>query len=100
MLIDLERGQQLDPIQHPIDLSRRMLGRRGPQPALHGGAVLSWLGDRPLPLGEEIRIDRLDDLAKQRRLMLANRLGDVAAQFTLSWNDLLMIVKPSACELQ
>jgi hypothetical protein len=77
-----------------------MLGRRSPQPALHGGAVLSWLGDRPLPLRQEIRIDRLDDLAKQRRLMLANRLGDVAAQFTLSWNDLLMIVEPSACELQ
>src|ERR1700677_168668 len=100
MLIDLERGQQLDPLQYPIDLSRGMLGRRGPQPALHGGAVRSRLRQRPPPLRQQIRIDRLDDLANQRRLMLANRLGDVAPQFTLSWNNLLMIVEPSACELQ
>src|SRR5271156_5988104 len=100
MLIDLERRQQLDPLQHPIDLSRRMFGRWGPQPALHGGAVLSRLRDRPLPLRQKTRINRLEDLANERRLMLANRLGDVAAQFTLSWNNLLMIVQPSLCELQ
>ena len=32
--------------------------------------------------------------------MLANRLGDVRAQLTLSRNNLLMIVEPAACELQ
>ena len=100
MLIDLERGQELYPLQYPIDLPRGMLRRRGPQPALHGGPVLSRLRDRPLPLRQQIRIDRPNDLADQRRLMLANRLGDVAAQLTLSWNNLLMIVEPSACELQ
>jgi hypothetical protein len=31
---------------------------------------------------------------------LLNRFGDVAGQFTLSWNYLLMIIEPSACELQ
>jgi hypothetical protein len=45
-----------------------------------------------LPLLQEIRNNRLDDLANQRRLTLANRLGDLAAQFALSWNKLLMIV--------
>jgi hypothetical protein len=54
----------------------------------------------PVRVDREIRIDRLDDLANQRRFMLANRLGDVATQFTLSWNNLLMIVEPSACKLQ
>jgi hypothetical protein len=100
MLIDLERDEQIDPLQHSIDLPCRMLGRRGPQPALHGGAVLSQLRDRPLALRQQIRIDRLEDLANQRRFMPASRLGDVGAQFTLSWNNLLVIVEPSTCELQ
>src|SRR5271170_7235276 len=100
VLIDLQRGQELYPLQYPIDLPRRMLGRWRSQPALHGGAVLSRLRDRSLPLRQQIRIDRPDDLANEGRLMLANRLGDVAAQFTLSWNNLLMIVQPSPCELQ
>ena len=100
MLIDLQQRQELDPLQHLIDLPRGMLGGRSPQPALHGGAVLSRLRDRSLPLSQERRIDRLDNLANQNGLMLADGLGDVCTEFTLSWNDLLAIVEPAPCELQ
>src|SRR5258707_14001820 len=77
MSINAESVQHLDPLKYLLDLPRRVLGRRRPEPALQGGAAVVRLRDRGAPLGEQQRIEGVMNAAGERRLAASMICGPV-----------------------
>jgi hypothetical protein len=75
-LMNAQGIEPLNAIDHLLDLARRMLGGRRPQPRLQDRSRIVRLGKRRAPLHQETRLDRLVDTPCQLRLMLASGGGD------------------------
>lgn len=87
--------QGLDALDHLLDLSSRVLGRRRPQPTLHTGAGLVRLCQRGAPSLQQTRLNRVRDPARQLRFMLAASGGNHRSKPALVDNDEPMIVEPA-----
>jgi len=73
MPIHAQRGQQLDPLKYFLDLSRGMLGRRFPKPALHRRTALVRLRHSRSPLRQQRRVNAFDDATGGPRFALTDR---------------------------
>jgi hypothetical protein len=101
MSIHAQRGQQLDPLQYFLDLSRGILGRRFP-PSQLCTVLPFWCGcvTAARRCANNGGSTPFDDGTGEPRFVLTDRLDDHRPQITIAQHDQSMLVKPATCKLQ
>src|ERR1700690_977688 len=96
MAMDAELVQRLDAFNQFFNLSRRMFGRRSPQPALLREPRLVRRDQLLPPAFQQLTVDLSVNAPDQRRFILPGGAHDGRAQRSFMHNDQLMVVQPAA----